>query len=123
WIAAVAPFETRESYTLAERGYRAGIARWPQTALPYTALGNVHAARRDWLGAVEAYSEALARMAAPILLNNRAHALSQLGCIDAAQADLQQAMRFEVPADVRETLAQTHREVASRAPSAAECPP
>ena len=66
--------------------------RWPQAALPQLALGNVNAAQRRWLVAVEAYSRALALEADGITLNNRAHALAELGCPSHAEADLARAL-------------------------------
>ena len=121
WVAAVAPFESRQQYTLAERGYRSAITRWPQSGLPYTALGNVRAAQQDWTGAVESYTAALARTQTPILLNNRAHALLQLQCAEAARADLQRARALQPPAVLVQMLDSTEKE-ASAMPAQATCP-
>lgn len=122
WIAAVAPFESQREFRVAERGYRAAISRWPQAAVAHTALGNVHSVRNDWLGAVEAYSEALALQPAPIPLNNRAYALSMLGCANAAQADVRQALTLDSSQALQEALARTHAQITARASQPDQCP-
>jgi hypothetical protein len=121
WIAAVAPFETRGVFAVAERGYRAGIERWPGAALPYTALGNVHAARGDWLGAVDAFSDSLARAETPIVFNNRGYALARLGCLEAARSDLRRGLALESPPEIRQLLVQTQADL-GRLTAAVDCP-
>lgn len=122
WIAAVAPFESRREFRTAERGYRAAISRWPQAPVAHTALGNVHSVRNDWLGAVAAYTESLALQAAPIPLNNRAYALSMLGCAAAAQADVHQALALDPPQAVRTALQLTQAQIDMRATQMDACP-
>ncbi len=92
WIGALAPFESLRRFDAAERGYRAAVERWPDAALPQLALGNVNAAQQQWLPAVQAYTRALSLQADGIVLNNRAHALAELGCPSHAEADLARAL-------------------------------
>ncbi len=121
WVAAVAPFESRQQYGLAERGYRSAIRRWPQSALPQSAMGNVRAGQQDWAGAVEAYTAALSHAQTPILLNNRAYALLQLQCADAARADLHRARALQPPAALTALLDGTEKALAAM-PAPGACP-
>lgn len=61
WLAAAAPAESAGQLALAERAYRAAVARWPDAALPRAALGNVRHARGDLAAARAAWRDALAR--------------------------------------------------------------
>ncbi|TVS14317.1 MAG: bacteriocin-processing peptidase family protein [Gammaproteobacteria bacterium] len=60
WLGAVAPFESTGHLEMAAEGYEAGVKRWPDEAVVWTALGNVRYLQRDLAGAQEAYGRALA---------------------------------------------------------------
>lgn len=107
WIGALAPFESLHRFEIAERGYRAAAARWPDTALPQLALGNVNAAQQQWLPAVQAYTRALSLQQDGIALNNRAHALAELGCAAHAEADLARALDQQPPPTLAASLERT----------------
>ncbi len=111
WIAALAPFESLGHFELATRGYRAAIERWPRQALPQLALGNVHAAQRQWVPAVQAYTRSLDLQLDGIALNNRAHALAELGCAAHAEADLARALDQQPAPALKSTLERTLTEV------------
>ena len=59
WLRAVAPFESMGHLDLAAEGYLAAVARWPEEAIAWTALGNVRYLQRDLLAAEAAYLHAL----------------------------------------------------------------
>ena len=60
WLQAVAPFESTGHLDVAAEGYEAGVRRWPEEALVWTALGNVRYLQQDFAGAEEAYGQAMA---------------------------------------------------------------
>lgn len=107
WIAAVAPLESLRQFDAAERGYRAASLRWPGVALPWTALGNVHAQQQQWREAVADYSRALQLDDNVVLRNNRAEALGALQCVARANNDLARAEALDVEQRYRAALAQT----------------
>ena len=59
WLRAVAPFESTGDLELAAEGYMAAVARWPEEAMAWTALGNVRYLQRDLAAAEAAYLQAL----------------------------------------------------------------
>lgn len=59
WLRAVAPFESTGNLDLAAEGYLAAVARWPEEAMAWTALGNVRYLQRDLVAAESAYLHAL----------------------------------------------------------------
>ncbi|MFU8896690.1 MAG: PA2778 family cysteine peptidase [Gammaproteobacteria bacterium] len=59
WLRAVAPFESTGNLELAAEGYLAAVNRWPEEAMAWTALGNVHYLQRDLAAAAAAYRHAL----------------------------------------------------------------
>lgn len=61
WLRAVAPFESTGKLDLAAKGYLAAVARWPEEAMAWTALGNVRYLQRDLAAAEAAYRQALER--------------------------------------------------------------
>jgi tetratricopeptide (TPR) repeat protein len=60
WLRAVAPFESTGNLDIAAEGYVAGVKRWPQDPLVWTALGNVRYLQQDLSSAEKAYVQALA---------------------------------------------------------------
>lgn len=59
WLRAVAPFESTGNLHLAAEGYAAAVARWPEDAMAWTALGNVRYLQRELAAAAAAYRHAL----------------------------------------------------------------
>lgn len=59
WLQAVAPFESTGKLDLAAEGYLAAVARWPEEAMAWTALGNARYLQRDLAAAEAAYLQAL----------------------------------------------------------------
>lgn len=107
WLAAVAPFESLGRYELATQGYQAAVARWPDSALAWTALGNVSARRAQWSAAVRYYGKAIALQDSVITRNNRASALGALQCRALAIADLEAARRLDSQGRYAAALADT----------------
>jgi tetratricopeptide (TPR) repeat protein len=107
WLTAVAPLESLGRLDLAEQGYRAALARWPDAAMAWTALGNVEARRAQWRDAVDAYSRALTLRDDAVTRNNRANALGELQCRTLAIDDLDQATRLDTERRFANTLAAT----------------
>ncbi|WP_051361932.1 PA2778 family cysteine peptidase [Solimonas soli] len=107
WLAAVAPFESLGELDLALKGYAAAATRWPDTALPWTALGNAQARAGDNAAAIAAYSAALAREDTVATRNNRADALGRLQCARLAELDLQRAAALDAEGRYKAVLART----------------
>jgi len=107
WLAAVAPLESLGRLDLAEQGYRTALARWPDAAMAWTALGNIEARRAQWRDAVDAYSRALALRDDAATRNNRANALGELQCRTLALDDLDHATQLDAGQRFAKTLAAT----------------
>jgi tetratricopeptide (TPR) repeat protein len=122
WLRAVAPFESLGMLDIAISGYRAATRRWPEAPLAWAALGNGYAAQAEWAAALAAYDRALALDgAAPLLRNNRAWTLAQLGCRIAALAELDAALALASDGQ-RATLLATREQIDALQP-ATDCPP
>jgi tetratricopeptide (TPR) repeat protein len=86
WLRAIAPFESIGNLEMAAEGYEAGVARWPEEALAWTALGNVRYLQRELADAEAAYQRALAL--SPELWparNNLVRTMIARGCPELAQ--------------------------------------
>jgi hypothetical protein len=119
YMRAAADME-RQSATAAEAAYRAAAARWPDAPLPALGLGNVAAARSDWIEAEHWYRLALqANPTTAAALNNRAEALGRLGCNALARRVLQGGMADIAAGDIlRPALDETARALAAAATAA-----
>lgn len=95
WLSAAAPFESLRQFDLAQSAYAAAVQRWPQSAVAWTANGNVLALQQRRPEALAAYSRALALQDSVAARNNRADLLGQLGCAALAQADLRRAAELD----------------------------
>lgn len=115
YLTAVADFEKVAGGRGAEPAYRAALERWPDDPRPRLALGNQAYARGDREGAARHYRDGLQRAPDdPVLANNYATTLGELGCRDEARAVLDRAER--VPsgdARWRQALAATRAELAA----------
>lgn len=118
WLHAVAPFESLGAFDIAISAYRAATQRWPDAPLAWAALGNGHAAQSEWAAAASAYTRAVVLDgAAPLVRNNRAWTLAQLGCRTAALAELDAGLAFA--SDVqRATLLSTRERIVALQPGA-----
>lgn len=116
YLAAVADFEAVAGAGPAEEAYRAAARRWPDDARPLLALGNQAYARGARDEAAGHYRRGLALDANdPVLANNFASVLGELGCraealrvLDATQP------RLAADSPWRTQLADTRAEVIAR---------
>lgn len=86
WLQAVAPFESTGNLETAVEGYEAAVARWPDAAMAWTALGNARYLRQEFTIARVAYERALTL--SPELWtarNNLVQTMIAQGCADLAQ--------------------------------------
>jgi tetratricopeptide (TPR) repeat protein len=86
WLRAVAPFESTGELDIAARAYEAAVARWPEEASAWAALGNVRYREQRLADAAVAYRKALARSADHwAARHNLVRTLIDLGCPQRAQ--------------------------------------
>jgi len=86
WLQALAPFESTGDLETVVEGYTAAVARWPDAAIAWTALGNARYLQQQFAAAVAAYKHALSL--SPELWtarNNLVQALIAQGCPALAQ--------------------------------------
>lgn len=89
YLAAVADFEHVAGADAALPAYRAAVARWPDDPRAHLALGNQAHARKRPAAAARHYREGLAHAPHdPVLGNNLASVLGELGCRAEAGAAL-----------------------------------
>jgi tetratricopeptide (TPR) repeat protein len=115
YLAAAAALEAMPDPQAAERAYAAAAVRWPGDPLPWLGRGNLAAGQGDWLQAERAFRTALEiDRSSAAALNNRAEALRQLGCLEAAAHALQAGMpAIAVDDALRPIMEQTRREIAA----------
>jgi tetratricopeptide (TPR) repeat protein len=101
YLAAVADFEAVAGADAAAPAYRAALERWPREPRAHLALGNQAHAAGDPAAAARHYREGLRHAPAdPVLGNNYASVLGELGCRDKARAAIRAALAAS-PADGR----------------------
>lgn len=101
YLAAVADFEAVAGAEAAAPAYRAALERWPEEPRAHLALGNQAHAARDLATAARHYRDGLRHAPGdPVLGNNYASALGELGCRDKARAAIRAALAAN-PADGR----------------------
>ncbi len=86
WLQAVAPFESNGDLATAVEGYEAAVARWPEAAMAWTALGNARYLQQQFAASAAAYQQALTL--SPELWtarNNLVQAIIAQGCPALAQ--------------------------------------
>jgi tetratricopeptide (TPR) repeat protein len=128
YMSAAAALETAGNPGAANAAYKAAASRWPKAPLPRLGLGNLAAATGDWVAAERWFREVLVDdPTQAAALNNRAEALLQLGCPEAARLLLQQGT-VNVAADdpLQPVLEQAIRDLSARvaagpADATAEC--
>lgn len=122
WLRAASAFEELGQPALAERAYRAAVARWPSEPLAWQVLANRRHAERDLAGAEEALRRALALAPSVATLNNLAQVLLERRCPGEARAALDRAATLQAGAPEAEVLARTRAQVeAYRGAAAADC--
>jgi hypothetical protein len=101
YLAAVADFEAVAGVDAATPAYRAALERWPEEPRAHLALGNQAHAAGDPAAAARHYREGLRHAPGdPVLGNNYASALGELGCRDRARTAIRAALAA-TPADGR----------------------
>lgn len=101
FLAAVADFEAVAGADAAAPAYRAALERWPGEPRAHLALGNQAHAAGELVAAARHYRDGLRHAPGdPVLGNNYASALGELGCRDKARAAIRAALAA-APADGR----------------------
>ena len=93
YIEAAAALEATGQLAAAHAAYAAAAREWPAEPLPQLGLANLAAASGDWPAAERGYRAALAADPMNVAAqNNRAEALRQMGCLDAAHELIMRAL-------------------------------
>ncbi len=120
WLQAVAPFESTGNLATALEGYEAAVARWPESAVAWTALGNARYLQQSFPAAQIAYQNALVLVPELwVARNNLVRTMIAQGCAELAQAWVEDAVA--PPAEMESTWRGTLVSL-SEAPSEF-CPP
>lgn len=94
YLSSVADFEKVAGAAAARPAYQAALQRWPADPRVHLALGNAAYAAGELAGAVRHYRDGLAQAPAdPVLGNNHASVLGELGCRAEASAALDAARK------------------------------
>jgi hypothetical protein len=117
YLQAAASLESVGQSGPAQAAYAAAAERWPQEPLPRLGLANLAAAQGRWADAERGYAAVLERdPGSAAAINNRAEALSQLGCHAEARLVLERGAGQLAPQDpLRATLERTLRQAELRA--------
>ncbi len=125
FMQAVAAFEAVAGADLARPSWQAAAKTWPQSSRPHLALGNLAYFGGDLRGAVAHYQDGLRRAPQdPVLLNNLASVLGDLGCPRTAEQVLRPAFEVAEPGsawrlDIDATLAELKADQDEDAPACA----
>lgn len=113
YLAAVADFEAVAGIRAAAPAWRVALEHWPRDPRPHLVLGNAAHARNERATAVRHYRAGLALAPRdPVLGNNLAAVLSELGCRSEARAALAKANAgLAEDSPWRAQLEQTAREI------------
>ena len=115
YLGAVADFEVVAGATAARPAYEAARRRWPREPRVYLALGNQAYAGGRQAQAAQRFREGLALAPGdPVLSNNYASAMGELGCRAQALQALDRAQ--DATSSWRAQLAQTRAEVLAAKP-------
>lgn len=116
-LAAIAPFEEKRQWTVAEAVYRSAAERWPQQAVFALGVANSRYARGDLRGAEQAYRTVIAAFPDdPVAYNNLALVLADLGHWKEAERMVARALAIGGP--LREEFLDTQRRISRRIGSA-----
>jgi tetratricopeptide (TPR) repeat protein len=116
YLSAVAALEASGKLDEASRAYRTAATAWPDQALPWLGLGNVYYRQGRLRPARNAYRRAHELAPAdPVVANNLAQVLAELGCARQARRILNTLPSdAEIPRAVRDELEQTRKLVLAR---------
>jgi len=121
WLQAAAPFESTGAIDIAATAYEAAVARWPDAAPAWTALGNARYHQERHREAASAYMQALELDPGHwVALNNLVHVLIDLGCTQQARARAESA--GEAPAAIADAWTETLGRLAAAGSAACALP-
>lgn len=116
-LAAVAPFEEKRNWTVAEAVYQSAAARWPQQTVFALGVANSRCARGDLRGAEQAYRKVIAAFPDdPVAYNNLALVLADMKRWKEAERFVERALELGGP--LRGEFLDTQRQIKQRSKSA-----
>jgi hypothetical protein len=125
YLTAVSGLEAAGRLETAKRAYTTATVVWPDQALAWLGLGNVAYLQGRFQTARHAYYKALELAPGdPVVTNNLAQVLTELGCAREADRALNRlSSNARIPREVRDELARTRQLVKERSamPDRPEC--
>jgi tetratricopeptide (TPR) repeat protein len=118
WLAAAAPFESLGRSGIAERAFRAAVARWPGSVLAWQGLANAHYAAKDLAGAEDALRHAVSLDPTSVpARNNLANVLLERGCVAQARSEIEALDALDsIPTTLIEAIRDTRMSIARVTP-------
>lgn len=114
YMTAAAGLEATGKADAAAAAYERAQSVWPQAALPWLGMANLHHARGDLEAAQRAYVEAIERDPANVAArNNLAETLAQRGCATDARREIARATELARGSSLAEAVAATAHRIAS----------
>jgi tetratricopeptide (TPR) repeat protein len=101
----------------AQLAYEAAVRQWPDRSLPRLALANLAVARGDLVAAERGFSASVQLDPADAAArNNRAEVLRRMGCVTAAQREVERARSAAAGGPLEASVASTARQVGEMPP-------
>lgn len=114
YLRAVAALEGSGQLDAAEAAWRTALSTWPGNRVAGVGLANIAATRGDHAAAVSRYRELLQTGDDDVVVrNNLAMSLAALGQLDAAQREIDAAIRMNTNATLTDELVDTRAQIRS----------
>ena len=123
WIAAADAITAARKPALAETMITTAVAKWGESTTSWVALGNARYAKRDLDGASRAYRKAIElKPDNTVAHNNYAEVLLDRHCIDAAQDQIDAALKTETDPKLRQRYEGTQVMIRKHSGPSIYCP-
>lgn len=113
YVKEIIPLESLGQWDVAEQGYQAALARWPDQLTALFGLGNTLLVKKEYEQAEKVFRKLLEKQPEnPAILNNLAEAFLRQGLLAEALTTVDQALTAKaIEADLLRVLQQTRREI------------
>ncbi len=125
YVVAAQALAASTGPSVAGPAFDAAVARWPDESLVWLALGNLRLMRKEDRAAEDAFAEAVRRRPGDAAArNNRALLLARRGCVAAARAEIELALKNATGTSLEASVADSAKEIRQSAAGATDtgCP-